>query len=230
MDAITDPEPTDPDEAVRAAQDALLSVEKMAVLVNDPIKEPLKALRAFLTAFASTATLHRMTTKRDTLAIEAVQRSLQESMNRAVTAARADVEKAHAEMARNLVGTISSRASAELGAMSRAIWRRNVILASALPIVALLIGAVAGYWRGYQVGHYDAASTIRSSTPLDNQIIAAEGTAGLADWQALMRENAIKPLMAGCHGKKLIHERGRAACWMLLWVTPYVQSEPDAKK
>ncbi|OZB21598.1 MAG: hypothetical protein B7X49_17750, partial [Acidiphilium sp. 34-64-41] len=89
------------------------------MIADDPTAEHLHALRAFLAAFASTATLHQMTTKRDYHAARDIQDRLDKSMNLAVSAARADVSKAHAEMAQSLIGSISTRASAEMSAMAR---------------------------------------------------------------------------------------------------------------
>lgn len=229
MDAVNGEEPPDPDDALRAAQEALLKTEKMAVLVNDPIADSLRALRIFLTAFGATATLHRMTTKRDYHAVRDVQSRLDKSMTLAVEAARADVSKAHAEMAQSLIGSIGARASAELSAMSRILWWRTVILASAVPVIALLIGGGAGYWRGYQVGHYDAATAIRSATPIANAVLANGGPAALHDWNQLMMDNPIVAVMDKCHGKNLAKQDGRTACHMWLWTTPYVPPVAHAK-
>jgi hypothetical protein len=222
MDALNGEELPDPDEALRAAQDALLQTEKMAALVNDPITHPLRAIRMFLTAFGATANLHRMTTKRDFHAVHQIQSRLDKSIALAVDAARADVAKAHAEMAQSLIGSIGARASAELSAMSRRLWFRNVILASALPIIALLIGAGAGYWRGYQVGHHSAATTIRSASPIANAVLARSGATALHDWNMLMTYNPIQAVMSKCHGNNVAQEHHRTVCKMWMWITPYV--------
>lgn len=229
MDAVNDP-PDDPDRVVRDAQDRLEKAEQRAVIADDPTAEHLHALRAFLAAFASTATLHQMTTKRDYHAARDIQDRLDKSINLAVSAARADVSKAHAEMAQSLIGSISARVSAEMSAMARMVWWRTIILASALPIIALLLGAGAGYWRGYQVGHYDAATTIRSATPIANAVLAQGGPAALHDWNNLMRDNPIVAVMDKCHGKNLAKQDGRTACHMWFWTTPYVPPTPHGSQ
>ncbi|MEE3504574.1 hypothetical protein [Acidiphilium acidophilum] len=230
MDALNGEELPDPDEALRAAQDALLQTEKMAALVNDPITQPLRAIRMFLTAFGATANLHRMTTKRDFHAVHQIQSRLDKSITLAVDAARADVAKAHAEMAQSLIGSISARASAELSAMSRRLWFRNVILASALPVLALMIGGGIGYWQGYQAGHHATATIIRSAEPIARAVVASGGPVALHDWNNLMTDNPIVAVMNKCHGNNLGKQDGRTACHMWLWITPPVPPSPHGRQ
>lgn len=225
MDAVTD-SPDDPDRAVRDAQAALALAEQRAVIADDHTAEYLHALRAFLAAFASTATLHRMITKRDYHAVREVQDRLDKSMTLAVEAARADVSKAHAEMAQSLIGSIGARASAEMASMARIAWRRTIVLASALPVVALLIGGGIGYWRGYQAGHRATATIIRSAAPIARAVVASGGPAALQDWNRLMMDNPIVPIMNKCHGANLGKQDGRTACNMWLWITPPVPAAP----
>jgi len=225
MDAVSDT-PDDPDRVVRDAQDRLEKAERLAVIADDHTAEYLHALRAFLAAFASTANLHRMTTKRDFHAVHQIQSRLDKSITLAVDAARADVAKAHAEMAQSLIGSIGARASAELSAMSRRLWFRNVILASALPIIALLIGGGIGYWRGYQAGHHATATIIRSAAPIARAVVASGGPLALHDWNNLMTDNPIVAVMNKCHGNNLGKQDGRTACHMWLWITPPVPPSP----
>ncbi len=225
MDAVTDP-PDDPDRVVRDAQAALAVAEQRAMIADDHTAEYLHALRAFLAAFASTASLHRMTTKRDFYAVRDVQSRLDKSMNLAVEAARADVSKAHAEMAHSLIGSIGARASAELSAMSRRLWFRNVILASAVPILALMIGGGIGYWQGYQA----TATIIRSAAPIARGVVASGGPVALHDWNNLMTDNPIVAVMNKCHGNNLGKQDGRTACHMWLWITPPVPPSPHGSQ
>lgn len=228
MDALTGKEPLDPEAALRAAQDALLQAERKAVSEGDPIATSLHALRAWLSSFGSAARDYAAATRRDTDALRDVQTRLDQSMRLAVEAARADVSKAHAEMAHSLVGSISARAHAELAKMSTSVWWRTVVLASAIPLLALSIGVGAGYWRGYQVGHYAAATTIRTAAPLAQSILANQGPAALHDWNVLMRDNGIVPAMKTfCHGTNIAKQNGRTACHIWLWLTPYAPSPPD---
>ena len=225
MDAVSDT-PDDPDRVVRDAQDRLEKAEQLAVIADDHTAEYLHALRAFLAAFASTANLHRMTTKRDFHAVHQIQSRLDKSITLAVDAARVDVAKAHAEMAQSLIGSIGARASAELSAMSRRLWFRNVILASALPLIALLIGGGIGYWRGYQAGHHATATIIRSAAPIARAVVASGGPLALHDWNNLMTDNPIVAVMNKCHGNNLGKQDGRTACHMWLWITPPVPPSP----
>jgi hypothetical protein len=177
-----------------------------------------------------TAATQTPTTKRDFYAVRDVQSRLDKSMTLAVEAARTDVSKAHAEMAHSLIGSIGARASAELSAMSRRLWFRNVILASAVPVLALLIGGGIGYWQGYQAGHHATATIIRSAAPIARAVVASGGPVALHDWNNLMTDNPIVAVMNKCHGNNLGKQDGRTACHMWLWITPPVPPSPHGSQ
>ncbi|MDD2859845.1 MAG: hypothetical protein PHI71_02100 [Acidiphilium sp.] len=229
MDAVNGDKPFDPDADVRAAQDTLLQAEQKAALNNDPITDSLRALRAFLTAFAATATLHQMTTKRDFYAVREVQSRLDKTLDRAVSAAQADVAKAHAEMAQSLIGSIGARASAELAKMSRVVWWRSIMVATLAALAIIVASAGIGYWRGYEAGHHNVDQIYRTTIALHKALLKRSPVA-YADWNKLIEDNPIRPIMSDCHGANLAKQDGRTACNMWLWITPYVPAAPNGKQ
>lgn len=228
MDAVSDP-PDDPEAVIRAAQDKLERDEQRAMIAGDPAAQHLHSLRAFLAAFGAAVNLHQMTTKRDFYAVREVQTRLDKTLDRAVSAAQADVAKAHAEMAQSLIGSIGARASAELAKMSRVVWWRSIMFATLAALAIIVASAGIGYWRGYQAGHHNVDQIYRTTIALRAALLKRNPVA-YADWNKLIEDNPIRSIMSDCHGANLARQDGRTACNMWLWITPYVPSAPNGKK
>jgi hypothetical protein len=224
--------------AVNKAIDELENAIQLSRLQNDPLVHVVRAIQATLkshleiyAADAEALSNHRLNIDRDFNAIRQSRNDLSRMTDAIVKSAKAEVEAAHAETARQIVGSIARSAEYKLTAMSKLIWWRTIVLAATAMIGILLLGAGAGYWRGYQVGHYDAATTIRSATPIANAVLARrDGTAALHDWNNLMRDNPIVAVMDKCHGHNLAKQDGRTACHMWLWTTPYVPPTPQGSQ
>ena len=231
MDAVTAPgEPTDAEAAIRAALVELDRAEQLARLDNDPTAHTLHALRVFLGSTAALGaeqrrhlTEHRQHVDQDFQAVRQARDDLLEISNQTVAAAKAEVEAAHADMARTMVGAIAHSAEQRLAAISRWIWWRTLALGSALAVAILALGFGLGYWRGNAAGYDQAAASIQASGPVEKAVLAAQGPAALHQWHALMRDNGILATMkADCAGKNIAHQNGRTACHLWLWTTPYV--------
>jgi hypothetical protein len=223
--------------AVNKAIDELETAIQLSRLQNDPLVHVVRAIQATLkshleifAADAEALSTHRLHIDRDFNAIRQSRDDLTRMTDAIVKSAKAEVEAAHAETARQIVGSIARSAESKLAAISKIIWWRTIALAGTAMIGVLLLGAGAGYWRGYQVGHYDAATTIRSATPIANAVLANGGTAALHDWNNLMIDNPIVAVMDKCHGHNLAKQDGRTACHMWLWMTPYVPPVPHGSQ
>lgn len=223
--------------AVNKAIDELETAIQLSRLQNDPLVHVVRAIQATLkshleiyAANAEALSTHRLSIDRDFNAIRQSRDDLTRMTDAIVKSAKTEVEAAHAETARQIVGSIARSAESKLAAISKIIWWRTIVLSAAAMISILLLGAGAGYWRGYQVGHYDAATTIRSATPIANAVLANSGTAALHDWNNLMIDNPIVAVMDKCHGHNLSKQNGRTACHMWLWITPYVRPVPHGSQ
>lgn len=213
--------------AVTQAIEELESAIQLSRLQNDPLVHVVRAIQATLKShlniFAANAealTTHRVNIDRDFNAIRQSRDDLIRMTDAIVKSAKVEVEAAHAETSRQIVGSIARSAEYKLAAISKFIWWRTIVLAAGVAIGVLLLGAGAGYWRGYQVGHYHAATTIRSATPLANAVLAKEGPTARHDWNNLMRGNPIVAVMKKCNGANLIKQDAGIACHMWLWITP----------
>ena len=150
---------------------------------------------------------------------------LVEIANHTVKLAKAEVEAAHANLARQVAASIASSAEQRLVAMSRRVWRRALTIGSVLAIVILALGFGLGYWRGNTAGYDQAAITFQASGPVERAVLSAQGPAGLDQWHQLMRDNGILDTMqTDCTGNNIAHQDGRTACHLWLWTTPYVAS------
>ena len=218
--------------AIRSAQAELDRAEQLARLDNDPTAQTLRALRVFL---GSTAAMiadqrryvaeHRLHIDRDFDAVRQARDSLVDIANQTVKAAKAEVEAAHANVARQVAASIASSAEQHLVAMSRWVWWRTLTIGSALAIVILALGFGLGYWRGNAAGYDQAASVVQASGPVERAVLSAQGPAGLDQWHELMRDNGILDTMkTDCTGNNIAHQDGRTACHLWLWTTPYVAS------
>jgi hypothetical protein len=215
--------------AVKRAIDELETSIQLSRLQNDPLVHLVRAMQTSLKSHAEIIETnaraiadHRSHIDRDFTAIRQSRHDLSRMTDAIVKSAKAEVEAAHAETARQVVASIARSAEQKLAAMSKIMWWRTIVLASAVPILALLIGAGAGYWRGYQVGHHTAATTIRSATPIANAVLARSGPTALHDWNMLMTYNPIQAVMSKCHGNNIAQEHHRTVCKMWMWITPYV--------
>lgn len=218
--------------AIRSAQDELERAEQLARLDNDPTATTLRALRAALTSIASMiadqrryATESRLHIDRDFNAVRRARDSLVEIANHAVTAAKAEVEAAHADMARQIVASIAGAAEQRLTAMTRWVWWRTLAMGAALAVVILALGLGLGYWRGHVAGYEQAATSIQASGPVEKAVLTSQGAEALQKWHQLMRNNGIIATMkADCTGKNIAQQNGRTACHLWLWTTPYKRS------
>lgn len=234
MDALTpEPEPSQPGDfrqALRAAHASLDKAAQFAQLAGDPAALHLGALRDMLYALAemeasrkAVIAEHRMHIDRDFNALRQANDSLDKAMTHAVTAAKAEVEKAHADTARQIVGSIARAAEQKLATMARAVWWRTMIIGSVVSIAVLGLGFGLGYWRGTAVGYDHAASAIQASGPAEQAVLNEQGPAGLRQWHRLMQDNGIVQTMKlDCKGGNIARKHGRTACRMWLWTTPYV--------
>ncbi|HUN97943.1 MAG TPA: hypothetical protein VMU69_17130 [Bradyrhizobium sp.] len=218
--------------AIRAAQAELDRAEQLARLDNDPTAQTLHALRVFLTSTAAVIadqrrylTEHRLHIDRDFNAVRQARDSLVDIANQTVKAAKAEVEAAHADVARRVAASIAGSAEQRLAALSRWVWWRTLTIGSALAIVILAVGFGLGYWRGNAAGYDQAATAIQASGPVERAVLSAQGPAGLDQWHELMHDNGILDTMkTDCTGGNIAHQDGRTACHLWLWTTPYVAS------
>ena len=223
---------TETEADIRTAQTELERAEHLARLDNDPTAQTLRALRVFLDSTAAMITdqrrylaEHRLHVDRDFNAVRQARDSLVEIANQTVKSAKAEVEAAHADVARQVAASIASSAEQRLAAMSRWVWWQTLAIGSALAIVILALGFGLGYWRGNAAGYDQAATTIAASGPVERAVLSAQGPAGLHQWHELMRDNGILDIMkTDCTGNNVAHQDGRTACHLWLWTTPYVAS------
>jgi len=223
---------TETEAAIRTAQVELDRAEQLARLDNDPTAHTLRALRVFLDSTAAVIadqrrylTEHRLHIDRDFSAVRQARDSLVDVANQTVKAAKAEVEAAHADVARQVAAAIAGSAEQRLAAMSRWVWWRTLTIGSTLAIVILALGFGLGYWRGNAAGYDQAATAIQASGPVERAVLSTQGPAGLDQWHELMRDNGIRDTMkTDCTGNNIAHQDGRTACHLWLWTTPYVAS------
>jgi hypothetical protein len=235
MAAITPgPESEKPDSvarSIRAAHESLDLAAQFAKQTGDPTAYHLGALRDMLYSLAEiddagkkTIAEHRMHIDRDFDAIRQARDALIDTTNHVVTAAKSEVEAAHAAMGQKLVASIGHSVEQKLASMSRMMWWRTITLGSALSIGILALGFGLGYWRGNSTGYDQAASSILASGPVERAVQADQGPAGLHQWHQFMQDNNIVQTMkTDCKGSNIAHQTGRTACHLWLWTTPFVQ-------
>lgn len=231
MDAVNEAgDPGGAEAALRAAEAELERAEQFARIDNDPTAHSFHALRLFLGAIATliadqrrSAAAHRQSVDRDFDLIRQARDSVADTARQAVIAAKAEVEAAHADMARQFAASIARSAEQHLATMARGLWWRTLALGSSLAIIILALGFGGGYWRGHAAGYHQAATSIRASAPVEQAVLTAQGPAALRQWHRLMRDNAIlATLKTDCTEQNTARQNGRTACHLWLWTTPYI--------
>jgi hypothetical protein len=216
---------------VRQAQDRLHRAEELARLAQDPATDALGALAAHLDVLAGH---HRLEKERVNARIEIIDdrldevhqlhAELRELTAAAAAAARAEIGKAQADIAREAAQQIAGAAAEQLKGMTRSSWLRAVTAAVAVGLVTFVTGGVLGFaW-----GAGSAARTMVSADAALSFVAHEEGTAAVKDWDTLMRYNPIEKLMSGCSGSAIASQGGREACHMWLWIEPPLAMAPKS--
>lgn len=232
---MNDMPPTPPRPGLEAVTKAIADLEEaisLSRLQNDPLVHLVRGVQATLISHAAiiaandqAITEHRMHIDRDFSAVWQARDALVDMTNGIVKSAKAEVEAAHADTARQIVGSIARSAEQKLAAMSRMIWWRTITLGSGSAILILAVGLGLGYWLGDRTGYNEAASSIAASGPVEQAVLKGQGPAGLHQWHQLMLGNGItKTMQVDCHGKNVAHQNGRAACHLWLWLAPLGQT------
>jgi len=140
---------------VRQAQDRLHRAEELARLAQDPATDALAALSAHLDVLAGH---HRLEKERINARLEVVDSrldevhqlhaELRELTAGAAAAARAEIGKAQADIAREAAQQIAGSAAQQLKMMTRTSWLRAVTAAVAVGLVTFVTGGVLGFAWG----------------------------------------------------------------------------------
>ena len=216
---------------VRQAQDRLHRAEELARLAQDPATDALAALSAHLDVLAGH---HRLEKERINARIEIIDdrldevhqlhADLRELTAAAAAAARAEIGKAQADIAREAAQQIAGWAAQQLKAMTRTSWLRAVTAAVAVALVTFVTGGALGFaW-----GAGSAARSMASGDAALGFVAHEEGAAAVKDWDVLMRNNPIEKLIADCSGDNVALQAGRKACHMWLWIEPPLAMAPKS--
>jgi hypothetical protein len=200
------PPPDDPtfDQLVTVARERLQHAEGLARLNGDPAEIGYGVLLALLDALAG---------------FHAAERQHVEAQRPGRDWAaeyRAEIARAHADLA----GTVADRIARAAGGALRAMARTSYLWAAAAVVGAALLAYVAGCATGYLWGGDDAIRTYMHADATLHAVAIAEGPRAVRDWDALMRYNPIELLMAGCKGDNLAIEDGSRGCHMWLRIDP----------
>jgi hypothetical protein len=228
MDALSEPDPeNDPErsfeEVIRAAQDTLRRAEERARLAGDPLADGYQALGENLAAIAAHHGLEKvrfnrrlevMDTRLDE--IDRFHAALVDASAQATDAAKAEMGRAQAEIARQAAGAIAAGAARQFKTMTRTNWLRAVAAAAGVVLVTFVTGGALGFTWGRDA----AADTIRTADPILQFVARQEGAGAVHDWNTLMRYNPIKSLWAQCSGSKVAVQNGQKACNFWLWIGP----------
>jgi hypothetical protein len=220
------------DELVRGAQDRLRRAEELARLADDPATEGYRALGAHLEVLAGH---HRLEKQRINTQLEVIDGRLDEIHEihtelrdvaaAAATAAKAELGKTQAELARQAGQQIAAYATRQLKTMTRISWLRAVSAAVAVGVVAFVTGAALGVaWGGSAT-----ARRLATADAVVHFVAAKEGLPAVRDWDTLMRLNPIETLLASCTGANIAVENGRKGCHLWLWIEPPAVTTPNAK-
>ncbi|HJU19330.1 MAG TPA: hypothetical protein VJ770_22985 [Stellaceae bacterium] len=213
---VSPPPPEDPtfDHLVTVARDRLQHAEGLARLNGDPAEIGYGVLLALLDAVAG---FH---------AAERNRVELQGHGRNWAVEYRAEIARAHADLA----STVADRIAQAAGGALRTMARTSYLWAAAAAVGAALLAFVAGCATGYLWGSDAATRTYLHADATLHAVAVEEGPRAVRDWDALMRYNPIELLMAGCKGDNLAIEDGSRGCHMWLRIDPPIVRSQGAKK
>ncbi|HUB15481.1 MAG TPA: hypothetical protein VMB34_26260 [Acetobacteraceae bacterium] len=217
------PEDEDFEATLRDAQNKLAAAEHIAALNGDPSHALIVAMAAYTRAMAAFHGLERQKVNQRLGIVDSrldevqqIHAELREASARATDAAKAEMGRAQAEVARQAGGVIAAAAAQQFRTMTRTSWLWSVAAAVGVALVVFVTGGALGFaW-----GNGAAAHTIRSADPIVHFVATNEGPGAVQDWNTLMRYNPIKALWAECSGSKVAVQNGRKACNFWLWIGP----------
>jgi hypothetical protein len=103
--------------------------------------------------------------------------------------------------------------------------RKASLIAGAVVVASLVLGAGGGYWWGWSSGR-------QSVETMERQIEAAfqSGPDGAEVWLRLMKHNDPRQAIGHCTGSAVLSSDGRHACSVPLWIDgPGVPRPTDRK-
>jgi len=209
--------------ALREAQEKLVEAERIAALNGDPAQPLIAAMAAKTRAMAAFHGLERekVNGRLDVVdhrldEIHEIHAELKEATTRATDAAKTEMGRAQAEVARQAAGMIAAAAAQQYRTITRTNWLRSVAGAVGVVLVVFVTGGALGFaW-----GQGNAARTIRTADPVVQFVAREEGAGAVRDWNILMRYNPIKSLWAQCSGSKVAVQNSQKACNFWLWIGP----------